>query len=400
MVGAGPAGSVAALTLARAGVRVRLIDRERFPRHKLCGDTLNPGALAVLDALDRDRPAAARLGDAVRARALSIAGMTVSGPGGVQVTADYPRALRGASLTRDVLDARLIDAAIAAGVDFEDGVAAREAVTDDGRVVGVRVGTGQASARIDARLVVLADGRGSRIASALGLTTFVRKPRRWAFGSYFTGVAGTTAHGEMHVRPGADVGGYIGVAPLPGDLTNVCVVMSLERARTVDRGRVIEDAVAAEPLLRDRFTSARRVSPVTVLGPLGLDASAAGQHGLLLAGDVAGFIDPMTGDGLRFALRGGVLAADAALHELTSGQPAFRSLATMRAREFRVKLGLNRTLRAAAGSPLAVGLIEAVSARWAAPMHHLIGIAGDVSCVPRREHGMSSAPADANLERA
>ena len=49
VVGAGPAGSIAALVLARAGVRVSLIDRARFPRDKLCGDTLNPGALAILD---------------------------------------------------------------------------------------------------------------------------------------------------------------------------------------------------------------------------------------------------------------------------------------------------------------------------------------------------------------
>ena len=53
VVGAGPAGSVAALVLARAGVRVRLLDRARFPRHKLCGDTLNPGALAILDGWRR-----------------------------------------------------------------------------------------------------------------------------------------------------------------------------------------------------------------------------------------------------------------------------------------------------------------------------------------------------------
>ena len=51
VVGAGPAGSIAALVLARAGVRVRLIDRAAFPRDKLCGDTLNPGALSMLDRL-------------------------------------------------------------------------------------------------------------------------------------------------------------------------------------------------------------------------------------------------------------------------------------------------------------------------------------------------------------
>ena len=63
---------------------------------------------------------------------------------------------------------------------------------------------------------------------------------------------------------------------------------------------------------------------MTVLGPLAVNARAAGCPGLLLAGDAAGFVDPMTGDGLRFALRGGELAAQAALDELASGQPAYR----------------------------------------------------------------------------
>ena len=71
VVGAGPAGSVAALVLARAGVEVRLVDRAGFPRDKLCGDTLNPGALSILDRLG--------IGNRVRERAIPIGGMVVTG---------------------------------------------------------------------------------------------------------------------------------------------------------------------------------------------------------------------------------------------------------------------------------------------------------------------------------
>src|SRR5215211_3318238 len=71
VVGAGPAGSIAALVLARVGVRVTMIDRARFPRDKLCGDTLNPGALSILDGL--------RIAAPVRARALPVSGMIVTG---------------------------------------------------------------------------------------------------------------------------------------------------------------------------------------------------------------------------------------------------------------------------------------------------------------------------------
>ena len=104
VVGAGPAGSIAALVLARAGVKVRLVDRARFPREKLCGDTLNPGTLAILDRLGIAR--------GVRERAIAITGMDITGPGGVRVAADYPDGHRGASLTRRELDLLLLEAAL------------------------------------------------------------------------------------------------------------------------------------------------------------------------------------------------------------------------------------------------------------------------------------------------
>ena len=87
----------------------------------------------------------------------------------------------------------------------------------------------------------------------------------------------------------------------------------------------------------------------------------------------------MTGDGLRFALRGGELAADAALRELESGLPSHQSLAVQRAREFSGKWRINRGLRALIGSPRALDLAAAVARRWAAPVEYLIGVAGDVS---------------------
>src|SRR6478672_7898734 len=116
--GAGPAGSVAATVLARGGARVLLLDRARFPRDKLCGDTINPGALAVL---------------------------------------------------RRDLDAALVDAAVAAGVRFEPGVLVRgPLVGEDGGGAAVRgvilSGADGHDIRVPAPMVIAADGRRSRIA--------------------------------------------------------------------------------------------------------------------------------------------------------------------------------------------------------------------------------------------
>jgi flavin-dependent dehydrogenase len=102
---------------------------------------------------------------------------------------------------------------------------------------------------------------------------------------------------------------------------------------------------------------------------------------LLLAGDAAGFVDPMTGDGLRFALRGGELAAEAALEELASGRPSFAALHERRAHEFSGKWRINRALRAIVGSPRALELAAMLSKRWSTPVEYLIGVAGDVNLV-------------------
>lgn len=372
VVGAGPAGSIAAIVLARAGVRVRLVDRARFPRDKLCGDTINPGSLAILDRLGIAGP--------VRRRALAISGMNISGPSGAHVAADYPTGIRGASLTRRELDVLLLEAAMNAGAVFQSGIVVRAPLitTDTSRIIGVRVAASGEDHDLHARVVIAADGRHSKLAFGMGLAEYAPWPKRWAFGAYFAGVEGLTTHGEMHIRPD----GYIGVAPLPGDIANVCVVRELKnmfRAQRVNADSMVNVAVRNDLMLCDRFAHARQISEVTSLGPLAVDCRAAGYPGLLLAGDAAGFVDPMTGDGLRFALRGGELAAEAALRELTTGVPACTSLQAARAKEFGAKWRLNRSLRALAGSPRSVTIAAGIARQWHAPVRALVRLAGDVS---------------------
>ena len=383
VVGAGPAGSIAALVLARAGVDVRLLDRSLFPRDKLCGDTLNPGALSILDRLG--------IGDRVRERAIPIGGMVVTGPFGARVACDYPDGLAGAAISRRDLDVVLLEAAVAAGAEFVPSTPVHGALHAEGGagITGVRVGHASHDRSMPARIVIAADGRRSRLASALGLTRSAAAPRRWAFGAYFTDVDGltshgVTSHGEMHIRPD----GYTGVAPLPGNLTNVCVVRQLTSARDGERVTGSERLVgtlADDPELGARFARARQVSAVTSLGPLGVEARSAGCPGLLLAGDAAGFVDPMTGDGLRFALRGGELAAEAALSELETGVSAHARLFASRYREFSGKWRVNRTLRSLVASPRGVQLAAAVAARWSAPVRCLVGVAGDVGLARRAQ---------------
>jgi menaquinone-9 beta-reductase len=158
---------------------------------------------------------------------------------------------------------------------------------------------------------------------------------------------------------------------------NVCLVVP--RPKADDAAGLLLRAIESDPQLRERFAGARMVTAPVVLGPLAVDTVASGAPGLLLAGDAAGFIDPMTGDGLRFAVRGGELAAEVALAALAGAlvEPHVR-LARLRRREFAAKWRFNRTLRGLVGRDLTVELagLAAGAAPWI--LRRTIAFAGDV----------------------
>lgn len=371
IAGAGPAGALAATRLARAGARVLLVDRARFPRDKLCGDTLNPGALRILarHGLDADAHAG-----------FALEGMLLTNDRGVAVRGRYGRGRVGRALTRRRFDAALVQAAAAAGAQVQEGVRVQGALVEerDGapHVYGAALtGRDGLPLRVPAAITLACDGRRSTLAFGLGLARQPETPRRWAIGAYFDEVDSLTTLGEMHVRRGH----YIGVAPLGSRLANVCLVTP-RRDGFDDPGRLLDAHVARDPQLCARFAGARRVSAPIVMGPLAVDASVAGLSGLLLAGDAAGFIDPMTGDGLRLALRGAELAADAALEALERpGTPVHEALARRRQRELGTKLRVNRLVRRLTASAPAVGAagLSALAApivlqqliRYAADLH-------------------------------
>jgi len=369
IAGGGPAGSVAAIILARAGARVLLVDRARFPRDKLCGDSLNPGALARLRRL--------RLSEWVETHGTPIRGMLVTGPGGVRVEGRYPDALTGRTVRRSDLDHYLLSEAARAGARVEEGVRVRGARVDQTGgalyATGVRVASRGGEIALPARVTIAADGRRSAIAFGLGLARHPPRPRRWAVGAYFDGVQGTSTVGEMHIRAGA----YLGVAPIAGGLTNACLVTGRARLGSVAGPRTaLRAAIDGDPELRARFVASRPVGRPIVLGPLAVETDGDSVKGLLLAGDAAGFIDPMTGDGLRFAIRGAELAAASALELLATGCLQ-TPLAQRRREAFGAKWRFNRALRRLIDAPAAVGGAAIAAAIAPAALRTVICFAGD-----------------------
>ena len=359
IAGAGPAGSIAAWTAARAGARVLIVDRDTFPRDKLCGDTLNPGAIGLLHSIG--------LGEGLAALGRPIAGMVVSGAG-VAVRARYPEDRGGLAVTRKVLDAWLLERAIAAGAHFEPGLIVRRPLFDESApapivrgLVLARRGASGDTIRMPGVITIAADGRASALARSVGLSVPPLRPRRWAFGAYASGIDGVSDLGEMHVSAGR----YVGIARVTDALANVCVVTG-PRPEGGTPLEIMRRAIAANPSIRSRFDRATFESPVRVLGPLAVDTRAAGVDGMLLAGDAAGFVDPMTGDGMHLAIQGAVLAAEEALGVLESGDyaGAVMRLAMARRKAIGPKQRFGRGVRRLVESRTAVAA-AAMSARVA-----------------------------------
>jgi len=383
IAGGGPAGALAACLLARRGARVTLIDRARFPRAKLCGDTLNPGAMALL----------ARHFDveSLRVQGRPLDGMILTGPGGARVAGAYARGTQGLAITRDVFDAWLIAQAARAGA----------AVVEDTAVVGPLPGAGPGSVggvstrhrsgrhgSVAARLTLGADGRRSRLAQAMALSRVAPRPRRWAIGAYFEGVDGLTHMGEMHVREGH----YLGVAPTPDGRANACLVREFVPGQAPWRApeSMLRDALDADTVLAPRFRHARIATRVQVLGPLAVDVTRPACPGLWLLGDAAGFVDPMTGDGIHLALKGAEVAAAMAAMVLDGRQDGARAADAYAAALGRCvgpKRRFNRALRAVVGSTRAVGVAARLASVAPAAFALVIRHAGDCGDAGRREAG-------------
>jgi flavin-dependent dehydrogenase len=373
VAGAGPAGAVAALVLARAGARVLIVDRETFPRDKLCGDTVNPGALDLLRSHD--------LGGGPLDSARRLDGMVLSGPR-AQVVATYGPGVSSRAVRRRELDLWLLERAIQAGARFESALVVRAPLLAEesgppivrGLTLAPR-GRPQAVSRFPARLVIAADGGRSTLARGLGLLRAPSSPRRWAFGTYAAGVADVGDFGEMHVRGRW----YVGIAPLDERTANVCVVTAARPAGRTPLD-VMKTTIACIPELAERFQRAAFTKTPRVLGPLAADSSGAGVEGLLLAGDAAGFVDPLTGDGLHLAIRGAILAAEEALRTLETSDfcGAPRRLAQARRETLGSKLRFNRAARLVSGSSSAIRVASGIATIAPAVIRRVVRYAGDV----------------------
>jgi geranylgeranyl reductase family protein len=340
VVGAGPAGSVAAKTLAGAGRDVLLVEAHEHPRPKACAEYASP---RIADELARLAPA-----PDWRQVARPVGGMEVV-RGRDRVRIGYrDRAGRTRSawgVERLAFDALLAATAAAAGAELWERTRLERLVAARGRVRGAVLGTPDGPREVRADWVVGADGARSTVARLLGVA---RQPRIRRIGliTHVDGDGGLDDHGEMHVGDGY----YVGLAPLPGGGLNVG--MALPMATREPAERRYQRAIAGLPAVRERLTGLRRTTPLRGVSPIGHRVTHAAGPGWLLVGDAAGFLDPFTGEGIYRALRSGRAAAEAIIED--PGRADVR-YADVRQGVFAAKTALTWVVQAMLAAPPVLG---------------------------------------------
>jgi 2-polyprenyl-6-methoxyphenol hydroxylase-like FAD-dependent oxidoreductase len=302
IVGAGVAGSSSAIFLGQEGYRVLLLDRAQFPRHKTCGEGIMPEGVRILDSLGL-LPAILEAGAGI------VRGLRFRSQAGVWAQADFPpmggEPAYSVVIRRYELDHLLIERAKALpNVTVREGFAMQEALFNEGTIQGVighHIGQPKRSQTLRAPLTLGADGMHSRFHNRYGITRRVRRRQRWGISGHLRGVDGLRPYIEVLFQADHEI--YL--APVSSDMALVAILLEKKAMATL-RGNLADryyQFLTSAPGLGQRVRDSQVIPPVGARGPLGFTVDPVYLPGLLLVGDSAGFLDPITGEGMTLALK-------------------------------------------------------------------------------------------------
>ena len=304
VVGAGPAGALAAHGLASRGVRVLLVEQRLFPRWKVCGACLSPQALAALKTAGLGNLVAAQGGLPLERLQLGVAGLV------------SPLALgAGRVLSRSRLDQALLEAAVAVGATVMTGTravlgAAATGLEPDREVV-LQKGTTRWS--VSAKVVLIAAGLSHRaIDNEAEISTSIEPHSRIGAGCVLPGEAAELPPGVLQMAVGH--GGYVGLVRVEsGEINLACafdrpMLGSGGGAALLCQKILAEAGFATLPGLKEsawQLTAALSRHTIPLAG-----------HRLLLLGDAAGYVEPFTGEGMGWAITSSLAALPLVLRGL------------------------------------------------------------------------------------
>lgn len=310
VIGAGVAGACAAIGAARTlGTRGRvlLVDRSAWPREKVCGCCLGARGVAVVERLGVDLASGP-------ARALALKHVRITSRGGA--TLELPHA-GGSVLSRSVLDAALVDAAVRSGAKFQDKCSA--SVVERRRGYWHVMLGGEC---VGARSVIVADGLGGHALDRL--PDLMPAVSRGSFMGVGARVApsslGTPTLPEGTVLMVHGIGGYVGFVRLPDGTIDLAAAIDPRRARRVSAGPI----ALLRRILEQAHVDVTLDANVRLTGTplLTRRRRMLSMPGLIIAGDSAGYVEPFTGEGMTWAALAGEQAGALAAAAVCAGESA------------------------------------------------------------------------------
>lgn len=309
VVGAGPAGSMAAYCLAKAGASVCLIDQRTFPRDKVCGDAVS---FLALDGL-------ARMGLAgwLEAQCYNTARhFLMSAPNGEAVRISKEDNFHyGQIIPRLELDNAMVEQAVGAGAQLYQNAS----VSGLSRLDAQRVQVASSGLTVQSSLVIAADGAHASFTKSLGLVK--KQPNLVAVRAYFENIRHNSLfelHYDPHIMPY-----YFWIFPMRDGRANVGLGTYVQRTRKhhLNLKEMLNTVITHNPYVREHLHGATMVGAVKGY-PLRaeVDSVVPLDDNVMVAGEAAGLVNPFNGEGIASAIVSGELAATRALEALASGK--------------------------------------------------------------------------------
>ncbi len=322
VVGGGPAGSTVATLAAKAGHRVLVLEKRRFPRYQI-GESLLLETWSIFSRLGIKRRIAGA-GFQRKPGATFLWGETDT-PWTIYFAELNGRQRDSRNVERGRFDQILLDRAQEAGGEVRFDASAIELLWEDERVVGVRVKQSDRPVDLRSRLTVDASGRDSKLTERVVSRFRPDQFRGAAIWTYYRGVRRLAPPQTGNILYAMFHWGWFWVIPLSDGIESVGIVVQPEkffeaRGRVKGREALFTQAIEACPMIADMLQNARRVDGFHACSDFSRNAQQYFRPGLFIVGDSACFIDPILSTGIHLAMRGGLLAGLAANTILAGGE--------------------------------------------------------------------------------
>ena len=360
VIGAGPAGSAAAVSLAQSGYTVALIDKQNFPRDKLCGDFINPINWPIL--VELGVAAAIRRMPHQKVTAFRIT--TCSGEDAVVplVSSDAAGSC-GMGMRRSSFDHVLQKQAAHDGVAVLANCHVRELTRQSSRWL-VQIHSANGPEQLAAAILIGADGRNSWVAHRLGLSRAAEMHgRSVGFQIRLSTRREMAGKIEIHLFPG----GYAGAVGIGDGVVNVALAIDKQGLPRQQQSEFLwRSILTRNPYLKEISEHGERLGDVRSTYPVYFKPRRSFADGVLLVGDAARVNEPVSGEGIYYAMKSGQLAAAAVDRAFCRGDSSASTLREYERdcrRVFRLRRGVNRLMKFLIYRPALVNPLIALSAK-------------------------------------